>query len=84
MNDSDTPGRQLHAQGNMTSAERLERIESLLEGLIARLAVGDTSIATISLRLRALEIVVYGACGLGLMALAYALLAIVVHQGAAK
>lgn len=81
MADNDTPTHKLHAMGGLNVPDRLERIEILLEALVARLALGDTTLATISLRLRALEIVVYGACGLGLMAIAYAILSVVVPRG---
>lgn len=82
--ESDTPTHKLHTQGGLNVNDRLERIENLLELLVTRLAQGDTSLAMISLRVRALEVIVYGACGLGLMAIAYAILHIVIPKGGAS
>lgn len=68
--------------GTLTIDERLEAIEKLLQSLVDKLAAGQTKFATIQLRLLALEIVVYGACGLGLMGLAGALVALVLRTPA--
>jgi hypothetical protein len=66
-------------RGALTLDERLGHIETTLAKLVESLGAGATSFATLGLRVRILEIIVYGACGLGLTALAGALIALVVR-----
>lgn len=54
----------------MSLEERLERIEDALTGI-------KESIAGLPLRVRALEIVVYGGCGIALISLLGAVVALV-------
>ncbi len=72
--------------GGLNIDQRLVGIEELLreirseQGNVAKeLAGGRTQFETLSLRLRALEVITYGACGLGLIALAGAVIAMVVR-----
>lgn len=67
------------ARGSKTIDDRLDDIETGLGDIMKSLSVGATSFATIALRVRILEIIVYGACGLGLTAIAGALIALVLR-----
>jgi hypothetical protein len=66
--DDPTPSR-----GNLTLDERLERIEDALKNL-------REAIDGLPLRVRALEIVVYGGCGVALVAVLGALVTLVVKN----
>lgn len=66
-------------RGVKTLDDRLEAMEATLEHIVKTLGVGATSFATIALRVRILEIIVYGACGLGLTSIAGALIFLVIR-----
>ena len=62
------PGPALECPGHeCTQADALARIDAKLDQVLERLAKGDTNFATLQLRVRALEVVVYGGVGLGLV-----------------
>lgn len=63
-------------RGAVSLEDRLDAMEDKIDKLLE----GQSTTATISLRLRALEVIVYGACGLGLMAIVSALLYLVIKQ----
>lgn len=65
-------------KGSVTLEDRLDTIEALLRTLTDRIAEGNTQFATLNLRVRALEVIVYGACGLALLGIAGAIIALVV------
>jgi hypothetical protein len=73
--DDPTPTR-----GNLTLDERLERIEGAQTRANGALDAIKDAIAGLPLRVRALEIVVYGGCGVALIALLGALIALVLKQ----
>lgn len=66
--DDDTPPR-----GQLTLDDRLRGIDDCLRVIMEK-------IEGIPLRVRALEFVVYGACGLGLVAIAGAIIALVLKK----
>jgi hypothetical protein len=67
-----------HEDGSLTPAERLASIEKKQDEMRAILDELRALIASLPLRVRALEVVVYGGCGLCLTALLVAVIALVV------
>ena len=59
-------------------SQRFDSIDAKLKTIDEKLGDGKISFATILLRVRALEVVVYGACSVGLLAIAGAIITMVV------
>ena len=70
-------------RGDMTLDERLAAIEETQERILDKLGQGNTSFASLHLRMRALEVIVYGACGLGMVGLVGSVLYLVLKGGPA-
>ena len=48
---------------------RLDKLQATLDAVLSRLGCGDVSLATISVRVRILELIVYGGVALALIAM---------------
>ena len=59
--------------------ELLEKINSKLDQILERLAIGDTAIALLEHRLAFIEKIVYGLCGFILLAVLAGVVALVVR-----
>ena len=68
-------------RGDMTLDDRLEAIETTLQDILKVQTANSTKEAQIHLRLRALEIIVYGGCAMALTAVVGALLVLVIKGG---
>jgi hypothetical protein len=66
------------SQHNCSQQEILEKIDSKLDEIIARLAKGDTAIALLDHRVSAVEKIVYGLCTTTLLAVVGGVLALVI------
>lgn len=62
-------------QQHQTMMDSIKNFDKKLDEILKRLGNGDVNFATISLRIKLLEIVVYGAVSIGLIAVARALVA---------
>jgi hypothetical protein len=85
--DRITPPHQLRAlrrhRGDITLDERLDAIEDSLEDIRDKLGNGSSTFASISLRLKMIELIVYTGCGVTLLAVLGALIYLVVKGGSA-
>lgn len=70
-------------RGDLTLEDRLEAIEDTQQEILIKLGDGTTSFSALRLRLMALEVIVYGAAGLGLAGLVGSVLYLVLKGGPA-
>jgi hypothetical protein len=70
-----------HMKHDCTQGDILDQINGKLDQIIERLAKGDTAIALLEHRVNSLEKVVYGLCGVILLAVVGGLVALVVRTG---
>lgn len=70
-------------RGDLTLEDRLDSIEETQQLILEKLSTGNATFASMLIRLRALEYIVYGAVMMALVGVAGSLLYLVLHGGPA-
>ncbi len=68
------------SRGAVSLASRLDDIETVLEEIRDQMATGGRNFAVMGLRIRALEVIVYGGCAIVLIAVLSAILVLTIRQ----